>query len=77
MEILVQVLFERKWLSAVVADKAKAQFSQLCSHASEEWLQMLTSFDWIKERLYVFLAIQIDLECLSDCIYSISWECMC
>ena len=31
MEILVQILFERKWLSAVVADKAKAQFSQLCS----------------------------------------------
>ena len=30
-EILVQILFERKWLSAVVADKAKAQFSQLCS----------------------------------------------
>ena len=33
MEILVQILFERKWLSAVVADKAKAQFSQLCSRA--------------------------------------------
>ena len=45
MEILVQVLFERKWLSAVVADKAKAQFSQFCSRASEEWLQMFTSFD--------------------------------
>ena len=27
MEILVQILFERKWLSAIVADKAKAQFS--------------------------------------------------
>ena len=27
MEILVQILFERKWLSAVIADKAKAQFS--------------------------------------------------
>ena len=26
MEILVQILFERKWLSAVVADKAIAQF---------------------------------------------------
>ena len=36
MEILVQILFERKWLSAVVADKTKAQFSQLCSRASEE-----------------------------------------
>ena len=43
MEILVQILFERKWLSAVVADKAKAQFSQLCSRASEEWLQIFTS----------------------------------
>ena len=31
MEILVQTLFERKWLCVVVADKAKAQFSQLCS----------------------------------------------
>ena len=29
MEILVLILFERKWLSAVAADKAKAQFSQL------------------------------------------------
>ena len=54
MEILVQILFERKWLSAVVADKAKAQFSQLCSRASEEWLQIFTSFDWNKERLDVF-----------------------
>ena len=54
MEILVQILFDRKWLSAVVADKAEAQFSQLCSQASEEWLQMLTSFDWNKERLDVF-----------------------
>ena len=26
MEISVQILFERKWLSAVVADKAIAQF---------------------------------------------------
>ena len=48
MEILVQILFERKWLSAVV------QFSQLCSRASEEWLQMFTSFDWNQERLDVF-----------------------
>ena len=54
MEILVQILFERKWLSAVVADKAKAQFSQLCSRASEGWLQMFTSFDWNKGRLDVF-----------------------
>ena len=54
MEILVQILFERKWLSAVVADKAKAQFSQLFSRASEEWLQIFTSFDWNKERLDVF-----------------------
>ena len=54
MEMLVQILFERKWLSAVVADKAKAQFSQLCSRASEEWLQMFTSFDWNKELLDVF-----------------------
>ena len=54
MEILVQILFERKWLSAVVADKAKAQFSQLCSRASEEWLQMFTSFDWNKGCLDVF-----------------------
>ena len=54
MEILVQILFERKWLSAVVAAKVKAQLSQLCSRASEEWLQMFTSFDWNKERLDVF-----------------------
>ena len=54
MEILVQILFERKWLSAVVADKAKAQFSQLCSRASEEWLQIFTSFVWNKERLDIF-----------------------
>ena len=54
MEILVQILFERKWLSAVVADKAKAQFSQLCSRASEECLQVFTSFDWNKEHLDVF-----------------------
>ena len=54
MEILVQILFERKWLPAVVADKTKAQFLQLCSRASEEWLQMFTSFDWNKERLDVF-----------------------
>ena len=54
MEILVQILFKRKWLSAVVADKAKAQFSQLYSRASEGWLQMFTSFDWNKERLDVF-----------------------
>ena len=47
-------MLERKWLSAVVADKAKAQFSQLCSRASEEWLQMFKSFDWNKERLEVF-----------------------
>ena len=45
MEILVQILFERKWLFAVVTGKAKAQFSQLCSRASEKWLQMFTSFD--------------------------------
>ena len=31
VEILVQILFERKWLYVVVAGKAKAQFSQLCS----------------------------------------------
>ena len=54
MEILAQILFERKWLSAVVANKPKAQFSQLCSQASGEWLQMFTSFDWNKERLDVF-----------------------
>ena len=54
VEMLVQILFERKCLPAVVADKAKAQFSQLCSRASEEWLQMLTSLDWNKERLDVF-----------------------
>ena len=54
MEILVHILFERKCLPAVVADKAKAQFSQLCSRASEEWLQMLTSLDWNKERSDVF-----------------------
>ena len=54
MKILVQILFERKWLSAVVANKAKAQFSQLCCRASEECLQMFTSFDWNKERLDVF-----------------------
>ena len=53
IEILVQIVFERKWLSAVVADKAKAQFPQLCSRASEEWLQMSTSFDWNKEHLDV------------------------
>ena len=41
-------------MSAVVADKAKEQFSQLCSQASEEWLQMFTSFDWNKERLDIF-----------------------
>ena len=45
MEILVQILFERRWFSAVVAEKAKAQFSQLCSRASEEWLHMFTSFN--------------------------------
>ena len=44
MKILVQILFERKWLSAVVADKAKVQFSQLCSRVSEELL-MFKSFD--------------------------------
>ena len=54
MEILVQILFERKWLSAVVSDKAKAQSSQLCSQSSEEWLQMFTSFNWNKECLDVF-----------------------
>ena len=45
MEILVQILFEKKLLSEVVADKAKTHFSPLCSGASEEWLQMFTSFD--------------------------------
>ena len=54
MEMLAQILFEWKWMSAVVADKAKEQFSQLCSQASEEWLQMFTSFDWNKERLDIF-----------------------
>ena len=53
MKILVQILFERKWLSAVVADKAKVQFSQLCSRVSEELL-MFKSFDWNKEHLNVF-----------------------
>ena len=54
MEILVQILFEKKWLSEVVADKGKTHFSQLRSGASEEWLQMFTSFDWNKERSDVF-----------------------
>ena len=53
-EILVQILFERKWLSAAVADKAKAHFSKLCFRASEDWLEMFTGLDWNKERLDVF-----------------------
>ena len=51
MEILLQTLFERKYLSAVVAEKIKEQLSQLCSRTSEEWLQIFTSFDWNKEHL--------------------------
>ena len=43
-----------------IADKAKAQFSQLCSQASEEWLQMFSSFDWNKERLDVFTIKSLD-----------------
>ena len=60
MEKLVQILFERKWLSAVVADKAKAQSSQLCSQSSEEWLQLFTSFNWNKECLDVFTIKTLD-----------------
>ena len=37
MKVLVEILFETNWISAVVADKAKAQFSQLCFKASSEW----------------------------------------
>ena len=38
MEILVQILFERKWLSAVVADKAKAQFrSYVLEHQKNDY----------------------------------------
>ena len=37
MKVLVEILFETNWISAVVVDKAKVQFSQLCFKASSEW----------------------------------------
>ena len=54
MKVLVEILFETNWISAVVADKAKAQFSQLCFKASNEWHESFDNFDWNNDRLDVF-----------------------
>ena len=43
MEILIQILFERKWVSAAVADKAKAQFhNYVLEQAGYKCSQVLT-----------------------------------
>ena len=54
MKVLVEILFETNWISAVVAGKVKAQFSQLCFKASNEWHGSFDNFDWNNNRLDVF-----------------------
>ena len=53
-ECVTGILFDREWVSAAVADKAKVQFSSLCFKASDEWLELFNRFDWNKDRLDVF-----------------------
>ena len=49
-----QILYHRKWISIVVADKAKVQFSQLCFKASDEQSELFNKFNWNKDRRDTF-----------------------
>ena len=48
------MLYDRKWVLSVVADKAKAQFSQLLFKGYDEWSKLFNKFNWNKDRLSTF-----------------------
>ena len=54
LDNFIQILYNGSWVSSVIADHAKSQFSKLCFKAADDWAELFNDFDWNEDRLDVF-----------------------
>ena len=54
MRNVSQILYDRKWISSVLFDKAKVQFSQLWFKTSDEWSELFNKFNRNRDRFDEF-----------------------
>ena len=48
------ILYDRRWVSSVLSDKAKIQLSRQCFNAPDEWSELFNKFKWNKDRFDTF-----------------------